>query len=68
MGDRRRDDDEEETKQREDLQVSWELMDEAVAVDIEAFACVVAVVMLPMGVLLRLDGKVDLTSPSSRGI
>lgn len=59
MGDRRCDDDEKEPQQGKDLQVSRKAMNRTVSVDIEAFACIMTVMMFFVSVNLALDWKVD---------
>ena len=67
MSDRSGDDNEEEADQRKDLQMRREAMDRAMAMDVETFTCIMAMVVLLVRVLLDLDWKVDLTFPSLPG-
>lgn len=59
MGDRRCYNDEKEAQQRKDLQVGRKAMNRTMSVDIEAFACIMTMMMFFVSVNLALDWKVD---------
>lgn len=63
MGDRCGDDYEQESKEREDLEMRRKPMYRTMAVNVEAFTGIVPMMMLLMGVRLRFDWKVDCYLP-----
>ena len=63
MSDGGRDDDEEEGDKSEDLQLGWKAVNRAMPVNVEALACIMAMVVMLMSMRLSLDREVDFYFP-----